>query len=196
MGHGQVPYRDFHIEYPPGVLPIIFLAQPVGLLIGSYALSYALIVGVFIYLVLFDVYKRWGKRQVLWLSCLLLIFGRFVFFQLDIFSAVALYFAIKSVNDHRYGHSAVLFAIATLIKGYPLVCLPAIILSLPKNKIRKYFRTLALVLAVGVLPFFVIILYSSLKGDLCEVRASDIGFDFVWMPFFKSCLPESFLARS
>jgi len=156
MWQGLIPYRDFHIEYPPGVLPIIFLAQPVGLLIGSYALSYALIVGVFIYLVLFDVYKRWGKRQVLWLSCLLLIFGRFVFFQLDIFSAVALYFAIKSVNDHRYGHSAVLFAIATLIKGYPLVCLPAIILSLPKNKIRKYFRTLALVLAVGVLPFFVI----------------------------------------
>jgi len=151
-----IPYRDFHIEYPPGVLPFILLPQLVSFLTKAYSFGYIVMSSSVVFWLLRDTYHRYDRRRVVLLSLLLLVFGRFAFFQLDIFAAAALYLCLRTLIDHHFGSSAILLAIATLIKAYPLVCLPAMLLVLPKDQVWKYLRILSTVLVIGLLPFVII----------------------------------------
>ncbi len=156
MWHGSIPYRDFNIEYPPGILPFILIAQPLGYLIGSYAYGFMVVSTVAVFLILRQVNIQWSQYRLLVVGGLLLLFGQSTFFQIDVFAAVALFFSILALKNRSYGRSAVYLAIATMIKAFPLISLPAILLSLPGSQRWRYVRILCLSMAICVLPFIIL----------------------------------------
>lgn len=154
--HGSMPYRDIPIEYPPGVLPFILLAQPIGALFDSYQLGYLVLTIFAVAVLLWDRGRESGKKEILVICALLIPFLHFVFFQLDIFAALFLFGALRFIKLRRFNISAVLFALAILIKGYPLICLPAFLLALPRGKRRRFSTITGSTILVGLLPFLLI----------------------------------------
>lgn len=154
--NGLLPYKDFGIEYPPGVLPFIVLAHPIGLLFGSYAVGFMAIATAILSFLLWHLYKLGGQKAMFLLIGLILPLLQFVYFQLEIFAGIALYGSIYLLSRKRFQYSAILLAIATLIKAYPLVCLPALLFAVPAHKRRLYLLVVVAVLALGILPFLLL----------------------------------------
>ena len=156
MAHGAWPYRGQPLEYPPGVLPFLLLPVPLCI-VGriNYTVGFALLSGACLWLLLWDIARANGSRAALLAMGFALLFGRFIFFQLDIFAAAALYGAVRTMKAGRLNWSAILFAAAILIKAYPAVCLPALVCFLPRTKRWRYIAVAGAALFVGVLPFLV-----------------------------------------
>ncbi len=153
MWHGALPYRDFPIEYPPGVLPFILLAKPLGVWIGKYTLGFISLSGV---AVAISLWHRSTQNDRLWPALLMLPLLSFIFPLLDVYAALALYGSLFALKKQRWHLSAVLLAFSVLIKAYPIVCLPALCLATPRQHRRKFLLTFILVVGIGLLPFLLI----------------------------------------
>lgn len=149
MHAGAVPYHGLLIEYPPVVVPIIYLA---GLLSGSYSAGFTFLTSLAVVWLLWHVVCRFGWRRALALAIVLLPLAQFVFFTLEIFPALALFIALWQLQQKRYRLSAVSLAVATLLKAYPGLCLLVLVWALPKAKRRDYVGSFAAALGVVVLP--------------------------------------------
>lgn len=155
MWDSQLPYRDFSLEYPPGVLPFFLLARLLGSATGDYFAGFIGLTSLSV-IIFFWSRLRAKFRGIAWTILAILPILQFVFFQIDTFVAITLYGSLLCVLQKRYSLSAILFGFACLIKGYPLICLPILLLILPRSHIKKYILVLAGVLVVGLLPFFLL----------------------------------------
>ncbi len=152
MWAGHAPYSGFHLEYPPGVIPFIFVAWPIGRLLGSYTVGYFAICILAVSLFLAHRNYLGGRRAVITALLLLLPLSQFITGTLDVFSAVTLYVAVYSLQKRRYDLSALFLAFSTLIKLYPGVCLLGLLWAVPKPRRFRYLLVFGGILAIVLAP--------------------------------------------
>jgi hypothetical protein len=149
--HGQLPYRSLVLEYPPGVLPFILLP----LMFGDYTTGYVVLTTLATGLLLGYLFRRLGLKSFLFFLLPILPLLQFLFYNLDIFAAIALYGAVWCVQKQRLSWSAVLLAISTLIKAYPAICLVGLIWCIPLNKRWRYLGVFFGSLTIVLLPLLI-----------------------------------------
>jgi hypothetical protein len=153
---GHTPYSPgFRLEYPPGVVPFILLAIPLGKLGGSYILGFVILTLICTTLFLGHRYYKGGQRTLLLAALLLAPLVQFIFYEFDVFAALALYGAIYAITRRQYTWSAGLLAISILIKAYPGVCLLGLLWVVPGRHRLRYLLVFFGILAIGLLPALV-----------------------------------------
>jgi hypothetical protein len=162
--NGQVPYRDFSLEYPPGFLPVALAAGPADhgyynrfrILMLALGCAAVCLLAAALFLVGADALEL--STGVLVLATLPLTLPReLVFDRFDLWPAVLVLLAVVAVlrNQRTLGLAAL--GLGAAAKLYPLVLVPVVILM---RRGRAHIgRDLAVVAAAAlafVLPFALI----------------------------------------
>lgn len=168
---GQLPYRDFQLEYPP--LALIFFVAPVWLLswfgpssFDVYALffhgeCFVLAAGTLwlISLIWPKIYphantKSWLYRMGLYvMGCLL--FCLFLMQRFDIAAAFITLLAIYAFISEKPILAGLLLAIGTWVKLYPAVILPVLLIYLWQTR-RDWRNALRLAISFGLVNFLLL----------------------------------------
>jgi uncharacterized membrane protein len=161
--HGLVPYRDFHIEYPPGALPIFILPS----LTSDYpraleALMAACGVG------LIAVVARVRPAAAFYVALAPVLAGSLILSRFDLWPALLATGALAALLDRRHALGWALLGLAIAAKLWPLVFVPpALAWTAVHRRLRSVLAGVA-TLAVVVLPFAAIAphgLYESVRGQ-------------------------------
>lgn len=192
MRTGLIPYRDFPIEYPPGVPPILLLASWLGSLLGAFLSGFLVLSLLAVTALLYHQRQRGQKFGMAEVSLLLFPLLPFVFFDLDVFGAIALYVAIWQFSQKRYKFSAASLAIATLIKAYPGICLLGLFWLLPKGQRVTYLKVFGGIMLAVLVPILIFapkglvasVTYHSGRPIEFEASAATIG--YIGHLFFNS----------
>ena len=171
MEHGQVPYRDFSVEYPPGALPVFVLPallsrdgdersfrrafEPLMAAAGMAAV-------LLVVLTLNELRAPW--RRVLAAALIValapLALGSVVLSRFDLFAAAVTAAALAALVGRRTRLAALLLGFAIAVKLYPAVLLPlAAVYAWRTRGRREGWLTATLALAVvslSYLPFVVL----------------------------------------
>ncbi len=163
---GQVPYRDFNLEYPP--LALLFFVLP-GLLADNYIqLGILFRIEVLIFsviglLVLYDIARRLGKapwKLLLPYTLCILAIGPIIGEQYDIIPAIFTLLALYCFWLGKHKTSWVFLALGVMTKIYPVVIAPIFIIWYIRNRQYRLIWTNLLIFAgiclAIVLPFLVI----------------------------------------
>jgi hypothetical protein len=163
MRDGNVPYRDFFVEYPPGALPV-FVAPTVGhsrdYTVHSQALQWLLaaaaIVAVAFTLEALGVGRRGTLAAVIALALAPALLGEVTFTRYDFWPAVLTAAALLAFVRDRSLLGAGALAIAVAAKEYPIVVLPLALLYVARRDGRReamhLLAVFCVVLAAVVLP--------------------------------------------
>lgn len=144
---GQLPYRDFPIEYPPGAIPL-FTLPALGHYVTWFRLENAVAWAAVILLV---AALRPSNRLLLGLVALTpLALGGFTLMRFDAWPTALALGALLALLRRRPTLALVLLALGGLVKVWPLVLVPLFVLyGVP----RRALAWGAAVLAAGLLPF-------------------------------------------
>lgn len=158
---GQVPYRDFILEYPPLAMPLLWLPRAFGPDLATYRIAFALemlaidICGIAIALHATRRYglgwRGWGVVlvQPLWLVAA----GRsLVFERFDLAPAVLVLLAIMLIASRHTQVGWMVLGLATAIKLYPLVIAPLCLLPAGRRPWHRLAADLAAYGAAILLP--------------------------------------------
>jgi uncharacterized membrane protein len=162
MEQGDVPYRDFRVEYPPGAMPV-FVA-PSLLTDASYddyttafellmlACGLALVVGMAL--------ARAAPAALAFAALAPLALGNVVLTRFDLLPAALTAFAVAAMLARRHRTAAVLLGVGVLVKLYPGVLVPiAIAWAWQQRGRREAYVCAAIVVGVvaaAFLPFLLI----------------------------------------
>jgi uncharacterized membrane protein len=161
--HGLVPYRDFHVEYPPAALPVFILPS----LTSDYprvleALMAACGVG------LVAVVARVRPAAAFYVALAPVLVGSLILSRFDLWPALLATGALAALLDRRHAVGWGLLGIAVAAKLWPLVVVPpALAWSAAHRRLRSVLTGVAALLVV-VVPFAVIAphgLYESVRGQ-------------------------------
>jgi glycosyl transferase family 87 len=172
---GQLPYRDFHLEYPPGAVPF-FTVPSIGPA-HEYLTIFRLvaIAGVLLGLVLLALllehldapaHVRWAALLFAAVSPALL--GAFTLRRFDAWPAALCVGVLLLLLADRPLWAFALLAVATLVKTYPAALLPVALLATPRpTRIRAIavFCAVGLVVLVPLLALAHVGLYLSYSGQ-------------------------------
>jgi hypothetical protein len=172
---GEVPYRDFYVEYPPGALPV-FAAPAVGPSDG-YAWRFKLLMlalGLVLVGAVVATLARAGSdpRRLLAAAALVGIapaaLGPVVLVNYDVWPALLATGAVAALAFRRSATSGALLALAFAAKVFPLVLLPLALLHLRARLGRSAaLRCLAAFAAVS----------TAIVGPFAVIAPGAIGFD-------------------
>ena len=172
---GQVPYRDFRLEYPPGAIPFFTVPS-----LGSehaYLTIFRLlaIVGVVLGLLLLALLlerlaapPRWAYGALAFSALAPALLGAFTLRRFDMWPAALCVGVLLLLLADRPLSAFAMIAVATLVKTYPVALLPVALLAVER---RLRLRALAVFCGVGLavlLPFFAlghVGLYNSYSGQ-------------------------------
>ena len=165
MMNGQVPYRDFTVEYPPLALLLLLIPRLFSENLAGYADGFAILMVAFNLLGLYFASRL--SRLLKTNHCLALVIYTFSFFiigdiainRFDVVPAVlslgAIYYFLKG-NDKT---AWFVLALGVLTKLYPAVLAPLFIISYLRGKEYKALaKNLAIFVTTGlvaVLPFLI-----------------------------------------
>ena len=162
---GQLPYRDFVLEYPPVALLFFILPRLAATTFPLFSILFQIEVLICSLIGLYVIYKialRLGKApwkiMGVYTLCILAI-GPIIAQQFDIFPAVTVLLALYCFWTGRHKTSWALLAIGALTKIYPVVIAPIFIIYYLRN--QQYSRIWQGALVFGaiclaaVLPFFI-----------------------------------------
>lgn len=153
LWNGQVPYRDFGLVYPPGMLPILGLSPWSFSVYQSEFLVLALGVDALILRALF----RSGRRSGAWLWVVAApLLGPIFWSRLDIFVAGLIVAGILAFERGRHARAAGWFTVAALIKLWPLLLVVVLWRAVPPNRRWSYLTTSAGTVAIGIIPFLLL----------------------------------------
>jgi uncharacterized membrane protein len=161
--NGEVPYRDFHPEYPPGAF-LFFVAPSLGperryLLIFQLIAAVGIVLGLVLLALLVE---RLGATRRLQYFALFfagispLLLGAFTLRRFDMWPAALCVGVLLLLIEDRPEWALSLLAVATVIKSYPVILLPIALLAVER---RRRWRSLAAFCVVGfllALPFAVV----------------------------------------
>lgn len=169
MAGGDLPYRDFAVEYPPGalppfVVPALFTESQDGYDDAFLAAMIVLLAAIAGLLVLaLDALRASTGRIVGAVGALLLgiaLLGPFVLTRFDLYAAAFTLAAICAVLHGRDRLGSVLLGVAIATKLYPAVLLPLLVTrTWRRDGRRTALRGLGLTLATSLavyLPFAVL----------------------------------------
>jgi hypothetical protein len=150
LWHGLIPYVDFPMVYPPGILPMIALPFISPSAFTAEYLSAAFVVDALVLLALYRSGRPLGAW--IWLFGAPLL-GPIFWCRLDIFVAGALVAGLLCIETRRFAAGGAWLAWAGLIKLWPFV-LPLLLLRIvPRDKWRRFVGATGAVTAFGLLPF-------------------------------------------
>jgi hypothetical protein len=117
--HGQVPYRDFAVDYPPGALPV-FIAPEV---FGGYATAFEWLM-VALGLLTIGVVERVRPRAVWFVALSPVLAGSLLFTRYDLWPALLATAALAALVVGLDAGGWALLGIAVAAKGWPIVLAP------------------------------------------------------------------------
>ena len=145
---GQLPYRDFPLEYPPGSIPLFTLPALGGDYLTLFRLEAAL--GWAVVIVLVAALRPSNSLLLAGVALTPLALGPFSHERFDAWSTALALAALLAFLRARPVAAAVLVALGALVKVWPLVLLPLFLLrGLPRRAVAAG----AVVLAAGLAPF-------------------------------------------
>jgi hypothetical protein len=166
MAAGQMPYRDFDLEYPPGALPVFWLptlgpdehyASIFDALMAICAV--AMLVLVLRALVSLDASATRLLAGAVLVGLFPLALGSVVLSRYDLWPVALTVAALAAVLGGRDRLGLAVLGLAVTAKIYPLVLLPPILVYVARRRGGREamvgFGFFALVVAVVVLPFLV-----------------------------------------
>jgi hypothetical protein len=161
---GQVPYRDFTVEYPPGFLPVILAAGPADhgyydrfrlLMLGLAGAAICLLVAA-LFLVGADPFELSAGVLVLATLPLTLAPG-LVFERFDLWPAALALLAVVGLLRSRRSFGLAALGIGAAAKLYPLALVPvAVLTKRGRGHVRCELAVAAAAALVLVLPFAVV----------------------------------------
>ena len=161
---GQIPYRDFAVEYPPGALPVFTLPS----LGGTYASSFAWLMaacGVGLVVVVAGI----RRGAAFYVALAPVLAGSLILSRFDLWPALLATAALAALLRDRDGLGWALLGAAVAAKLWPLVLVPlALVWSVRRGHTRAPLAGLAVTAAI-FLPFAVIAphgVWSSITGQL------------------------------
>lgn len=117
--HGQVPYRDFALAYPPAALPVFLLPE----LLGPYETTFSLLMALCGVGIVFLVGSL--RRSALpFLAVSPLLIGTLVFLRFDFWPALLVAGAVVCLVRDRDRWGWALLGVAVAAKLWPLVLVP------------------------------------------------------------------------
>ena len=158
LRHGQLPYRDFFDEYPPGALPMFVVPDVLpgaSFTFWSKSLQWLCAAGCI------ALAAAALRGRVRWRAALIgltpLLLGRVTFTRFDFWPALLTAAAVAAVVLGRSRIALALLALAVAAKEYPAVLLPLFLLYVDRSAGRRETKIVtavfAVVLAAVVLPF-------------------------------------------
>jgi uncharacterized membrane protein len=162
---GQIPYRDFAVEYPPGALPVFALPSLAGT--AQYASIFAWLMaacGVALVVVVAGI----RRGAAFYVALAPVLAGSLILSRFDLWPALLATGALAALLRDRDGLGWVLLGAAVGAKLWPLVLVPlALVWSVRRGRTKAPLAGLAVTAAIFV-PFAVIApsgLWSSLTGQ-------------------------------
>ena len=161
VAQGQVPYRDFELEYPIGCLPQLLLPLLAGTSVRAYRFAYIaemLVINALLMLALaWYVDRKDGRlearRRLTWYLVSFLFLGRLIVSRIDVVPALLMYLAALGWAARRPVVWGSLAALGGLVKVVPaLVAFPASLGELARPRSTRLLGTITFVVcsAVGV----------------------------------------------
>jgi hypothetical protein len=151
----QVPYRDFIIEYPPGVLPPILLPRLFASSLAGYTLLFQLQMGLLYMLATLVAlhHSGAGRRSRTTVSLLAtLALGPILLQRLDLLVSFLLVAAVAAAARRLPVLSGVCLALGTGVKLFPVVLAPLFCIYFTTRERKQFILALACTLAVLFLP--------------------------------------------
>jgi uncharacterized membrane protein len=151
---GRLPYRDFHLEYPPGAIPL-FTLPALGEYVTWFRLENALawIAVIVLAGLLLDTLRPADRRNGLLLACvalLPLLLGPFTLMRFDGWPTALVLAALLCLVRRRPSLALALLGVATVVKAWPIALLPVFWLyGVPRRALLAF----ALVLFAVLVPF-------------------------------------------
>jgi hypothetical protein len=161
--HGELPYRDFAVDYPPGALPVFVLPS----LFGDYRIAFeALMALCGVGLVAVVAWVRPAAAFFVALSPVLA--GSLILSRYDLWPALLAAGALAALLGRRHRLGWALLGVAVAAKLWPAVLVPpALAWAAVHGRVRAALAGVV-ALAVVVLPFAVLAphgLYESVRGQ-------------------------------
>jgi uncharacterized membrane protein len=151
---GQLPYRDFPLEYPPGAIAV-FTPPALGHYVTWFRLENALawIAVIVLSGALLALLRPRERRNMVLLAAVALvpaILGPFSLMRFDGLPTALVLAAILCLVTDRRTLALVVLAVAVLVKAWPLALLPLfLVYRVPKRAILLF----GLVLVIALTPF-------------------------------------------
>ena len=169
MAHGLVPYRDFHVEYPPGALPVFVLPALVTESRTGFAVALAVLLGLVgaVGAILLDrTFPHLGedpgrRRLARWVVALSpVVLGALLFTRYDLLPAALTVGALLAFLGGRPRLGGLVLGLAIAVKLYPIVLLPVALVWTARRH-GGYATRWVVGLALGVplavyLPFLIV----------------------------------------
>lgn len=140
LRQGQLPFRDFPLEYPPFALVSFFLPQALvplrPLTFPAYALGFLLENAFFAAIAALTLQKiadhgsywGWSKRAGQSFLLLTVVLSPLLPWRYDLFPALLTLFSLRAVQTNRPGGAGLFLGMGIAAKLYPLVLLPVYLL--------------------------------------------------------------------
>jgi uncharacterized membrane protein len=164
MLHGQIPYRDFFFEYPPGAL-VVFIAPAVW--IAHYTVLFKILMallGVVTLCVAAAVAAsasqtpRRSAVALAWIAAMPLLLGPLVLDEYDIWPALITCLALLALLRGRDGVGAGLLGFGAATKVFPAAILPAVLVWVYRRSGRRAsLRALAIAAGVAAATYVVFV---------------------------------------
>jgi hypothetical protein len=168
---GEVPYRDFKVEYPPGALPVFALPALFG---DDYRASFEWVMGLCggLTIVAVAVAARrlsLGFGTLVFVALAPLAIGSVILTRFDLWPAMLAAFALAALVHDRLRLGHVLLGAAVVAKLYPGVFLPLAIAYAWRRRGRREALACVGVFALVVLLVYVPFLVIAPEGVLSSI---------------------------